>query len=534
MFKRRSRGYGVPVETAFGRFGGAAARSAVCVTMLAAATASAQVGSANLNGVVQDPSGAVVPGAKATLRNVQTSAERTASSNGSGGFSFSSVPSGDYTLTVTREGFQTFIQTAIHLNPDDHLTLNDIKLGLGEATQTVTVETGVAGLPLDNGQLSSTITANDLERLSVVGRDATELQRTLPGFAIRNTNSTNTQPDFSQVQIGQPTPYASNGAPVAGITLKLDGANLTDPGNFGANLQNINDSFVSEVQVQTSNFGADQSNGPVVIQAVTKAGTSHYHGSLYTFARTSQLNSNDWLANYNGLSRPSDRYIYPGGTLSGPVPGLKKLTFFAGAEYDAQRNIYAYNDVGQAIIHALVPTARMRAGDFSAAALQEYLGPNYTNGTYANLAFQPTFGIDGTPLANGNIGKFLDPGAKALVNGLMPLPNKATGTDGYNYTTENLVNNNVSTITGRLDYAINARNTLFGRYTFEKQKQGQPQVPYYSPNLSAPLMGDLNTPGGGFENNIHVHSAAANYVTVISPTLTNELYATLDLLPAGV
>ena len=156
---------------------------------------------------------------------------------------------------------------------------------------------------------------------------------------------------------------------MAGITLKLDGANLTDAGNFGANLQNINDSFVSEVQVQTSNFGADQSNGPVVITGVTKSGTAKYHGSLYTFARTSQLNSNDWLANYNGIARPDDRYVYPGGTFSGPVPHFKKMTFFAGAEYDAQRNVYAYGSSGSAIIHALVPTAAMRTGDFSPAAL---------------------------------------------------------------------------------------------------------------------------------------------------------------------
>ncbi len=177
---------------------------------------------------------------------------------------------------------------------------------------------------------------------------------------------TNSAPDFSQVQVGQPTPYASNGAPVAGITLKLDGANLTDAGNFGANLQNINDSFVSEVQVQTSNFGADQSNGPVVITGVTKSGTSKYHGSLYTFARTYQLNANDWLANYNGIARPDDRFVYPGGTISGPFPHFKKLTFFAGAEYDAQRNVYAYGSAGSAIIHALVPTQAMRTGDFSA------------------------------------------------------------------------------------------------------------------------------------------------------------------------
>ena len=175
-------------------------------------------------------------------------------------------------------------------------------------------------LPLDSGQLSSTISASNLDQLSIVGRDATELERILPGFAIRNLGSTNSGARFHAGQIGQPTPYASNGAPVAGITLKLDGANLTDAGNFGANLQNINDSFVSEVQVQTSNFGADQSNGPVVITGVTKSGTRQYHGSLYAYARTYQLNANDWLANYNGIARPNDRFVYPGGTISGPSP----------------------------------------------------------------------------------------------------------------------------------------------------------------------------------------------------------------------
>ena len=120
--------------------------------------------------------------------------------------------------------------------------------------------------------------------------------------------------------------------PVAGITIKLDGANLTDAGSMGSNLQNINDSFVSEVHVQTSNFGADQSNGPVIISGVTKSGTKTYHGSLYTYARTYQLNSNDWLDKYNGTARPVDRFIYPGATISGPVPFIKKMTFLSGAE----------------------------------------------------------------------------------------------------------------------------------------------------------------------------------------------------------
>jgi hypothetical protein len=84
----------------------------------------------------------------------------------------------------------------------------------------------------------------------------------------------------------------------------------------------------------------------------------------------------------------------------------------------------------------------------------------------------------------------------------------------------------VSQFTGRVDYAISPRNQFFVRYSFEKGKQGQPMVPYYSPAGSS-LMGAVNTPGYGVNNDTWVHSASANYVTIFTPTLTNEVYATL-------
>jgi Carboxypeptidase regulatory-like domain len=492
---------------------------------LGSAAASGQVGSATFSGVAQDLTGAIVPTATVTLTNQASGAQRTAVPNGEGLFSFSGVPAGDYILRVKADGFNDYVQKGIHLDPGDNKSASQIKLTVGPTSETVTVEQNVGGIPLDGGQLSSTISSADLERLSTVGREAGELQRTLPGFAIRSLGATNTAPDFSQVQVGQPTPYASNGAPVAGITIKLDGANLTDAGNFGANLQNINVSFVSEVQVQTSNFGADQSNGPVVITGVTKAGTAQYHGSLFTYARTYQLNSNDWLAKYNGIARPSDRFLYPGATISGPVPHLKNLTFFAGGEYDAQRNIYAYGSAGSAIIHALVPTKAMRGGDFSAGSLSQYLGPMVNNGSYGTFNTAPTVGDNGSSLNNGNIAAFLDPGAMALVNGTLPLPTRAqTGTDGFNFDQLDLVNNNVSQIAGRVDYNISPNDIFFARYSFEKGKQGQPLVPYYAPTS---VMGAVNTPGYGVNNDTWTHSASANYVRVFSATLTNELYASL-------
>ena len=487
--------------------------------------AHAQVGAASLSGVIQDPTGAVIPTASVTVRNLDNGNARTIHANKAGAFSFASLPSGNYELRVETAGFAQFVQSPIHLNPGDSLALTDVRLEVGAASATVSVEGDTAGIPLDSGQLSSTISANDIDRLSTVGRDVTELQRILPGFAIRNLGPANTAPDFSQVQVGQPTPYASNGAPVAGITIKLDGANLTDAGNFGANLQNIDNSFVSEVQVQTSNFGADQSNGPVVISGVTKSGTAIYHGSLYTYARDSVLNSNDWLAKYNGIARPPDRFVYPGATISGPVPHLRKLTFFAGGEYDAQRNVYAYGSSGSAIIHALVPTAAMRKGDFSAGALSQFLGPNINNGNYGTFNTAPTVGDNDATLTNGNIAAFLNPGAMALINGTLPLPTRAqTGTDGYNYDALDLVNNNISQFVGRVDYAVSPKNQFFARYSFEKGKQGQPLVPYYEPTS---VMGEVNTPGYGVDNDTWVHSGAANFVTVITPSMTNEVYLTV-------
>ena len=70
--------------------------------------------------------------------------------------------------------------------------------------------------------------------------------------------------------------------------MRVFSSDITDPGNYGAAVQNVNYDQVSEVKVQVSNFGADTANGPVVIGAVTKAGGDHFHGSLYTYARTYQ------------------------------------------------------------------------------------------------------------------------------------------------------------------------------------------------------------------------------------------------------
>ncbi len=532
---------GEVVEIGMGRWASRMRVLAVGAAFLLPGAAWAQGTTATLSGTVLDASGAVIPNAAVELKSESSGDRRNSVSNGSGLFSFSAVPVGDYDVTIKAGGFQSFQQTGIHLDPGDQKTVRDLTLKAG-ATDVVTVESASQEIATDSGEQSSLISSEDIKHLSVEGRDVTELFKILPGFAIRS-GLDNSAYDPSQVSVnGALGQYAANGTPVNGVSLLSDGADITDPGNFGAAIQNINYEQVAEVKVQTSSFTADSPRGPVVVNAVGKSGGNAFHGSLYTYARTSQLNSTDWLANHTGQQKPPDRQVYPGFTFGGPVliPGTgfnhdKRLTFFVGAEQYAQRNSYAYGGASGATLQALVPTAAMRTGDFSPAQLQAYLGPNYlpathtTNGvmttgpdctgSYNNICYTPQAGPQGQALTNGNIAAFLDPGSLAIINTL-PLPNIASNGQ-YNYITTNLIDNNLWQARGRIDYAINDKNKLFVVYSTERGKSGTPQAEYYSPRGN---LGGVNVPGGGLLSTINSELGSLNLTTIFGPTLTNELY----------
>ena len=512
-------------------------------------TALAQTTTATLSGNVVDDTGAIVPKADAVLVNTANGSVRTTKSNSGGSFVFAAVPTGDYTLTVKFNGFKSNVITGIHLNPQDAQNLTKIVLQVGEVTQEVDVSAADSGLS-NSGERSTLITSKDIQKLSVEGRDVGELVKMLPGFAIAQTSNAidNTAYDPSQVSVtGALRSYAANGNGANSVTLLSDGANVSDPGNYGDSTQNVNSDMVEEVKVQTSNFTAETSNGPIVVNAVGKSGTKDFHGELYSYARTYQLNAQDWLSKYEGQLKPTDRYVYPGGNLSGPfkIPGTnlnhaKKLTFFVGAEDYGQRNIYAYGSASQAIAHALVPTQNMRNGNFSCGELQSYLGsaiisgcnPNgstiLANATYNNIAAVPTQARDGSHITNGQLGSnFFDPGTLALLNTL-PLPN-STPLNGFNYFHTNLVNNDLYQARARVDYSFSDKVKLFGTYNVERGSQGVPEVPYYSPSQTAP-MGGIDTPGGGLLSTVNSQTGGLNLTVILSPRMTNELQANMTWL----
>jgi hypothetical protein len=484
-----------------------------------------QIPTATLGGTVHDKSGAVIAHAAVELRNADNGATRKVTTNASGIFSFAALSNGAYDITVNAPGFSQYKLTGYHLDPGDNRALNQIELG-ASSTESVTIVADSQRIDNTSGETSSLITASDIEHLAVEGRDVTELFKILPGFAIALPQSiSNVQYDPEQVSSALGN-YSANGTPISGVTMKWDGANITDPGDQTGALQNVNYDMVSEVKVQVANFAADESNGPVVVNAVTKAGGKQFHGAAYIYARTTQLNSTDWLAGFLGYGKPDDRYIYPGFNIGGPIliPGTqfnhnKRVTFFVGGEDYAQRDVYAYGSAGSAIAHALVPTQAMRQGDFSASSLQAYLGSSYGSNSYANISGVPTVDPNGLPLTNGNIAASIDPGGIGLIN-MLPLPNRASN-GSYNWIQQNLIDSDLWQMVARVDADISQRYKLFVRYSIEPGLTGVPQVAFYSP---ASVMGSVNTPGGGLVNPSKSQSAVADLTMVLSPSLTNEVF----------
>ena len=522
----------------------------VAAMLLLVSVAGAQ-NTASVSGTVRDVSDALVPGAKVTLINESSKATRDTTSNGEGFFNFLAVPPATYTVRIQRAGFETFAVTGVEVDPGDSLTLPKIGLKIGKVEQSITVTSETAGVMLDSGEHSTLITSADIARLSTVGRDAEELVSILPGFTLDNGLS-NTGPDYTTTTFssGNLSSMGANGsAPSSGqVNVTTDGVQIIDPGNMGAATANINMDQVQEVKVQTSNFGADEAKGPIVINAVGKSGGSAYHGGLYMYARDHIFNSNDWQSNYTGIAIAPAKYYYPGGTIGGPIriPGTnfnksKKLTFWLGFEYYDQLN--NTNGTYSGPTYAFIPTSRMLKGDLSpasiAAAFNVPVGgvngltagctADYAqSAAYSNIGgdcFSPANGTldqNGMPVNNGQLNT-INP-AVATFTSLYPTPNvtpgpTATGyaSSGYNWVKNVMATNNGFQLHGRVDENLSDSLKVYGTYNWEKVNTQAPLNDiYYNPPNTVPYP----TP---FDSHGDSNYASLNITKTLSPSMTNEL-----------
>lgn len=481
---------------------------------------------ATLTGTVTDASDAVVPNARVALRNVASGDTRRTVTNDDGYFNFSSIPVGAaYELVVEANGFSSYKATELSFSGAETRGIN-VSLKVGTTADAVEVVSAVDAVPTVSGEKSSTLTQKELQNFAIVGRNAAEFIKILPGFSIANTGTEN-RANFTGETIGingngdggSQSPfngaYSNNGLPQGSLDITADGAHVSDPGCNCATPVNPNSDFIEEFKVLTSNFSAENSKGPAVVSTVGRSGGRDFHGSVYLAARHHSLNANDWLNNRLGVPRPQNKYFFPGGTFSGPVliPGTgfnrkrEKLFFFTGFE-----NFFQTLDTG--IIRATVPTEGMRNGNFSPAELRKTEG--LVRGQFITASGAPAQIPGNLNPPNGIIpASQIDRNGQALM-ALMPLPNvDPNATGGFNYVNQIVFNQNSRQWFSRVDYNISDNTKLFVRYNFQNERQLFPiglwwrnpnQVPY-----PTEIVGKNRS-----------DSISVGLTKVFSPTMTNE------------
>jgi len=259
---------------------------AVMLLLLAMPALHAQT-TAQISGTVTDTTGAIIPGATVTLVNEATQDARVVKTNGDGLYSFPALLPSSYTIKVTAKGFEPKNLTGLVLHAGDERSVPAFTLAVGSESQTVTVEASSEMVPEDNGERQDVLSSKDIENLALVGRDTTELLKVLPGATTVSGGLTSVAPSFSDLNLSANESSIGNGINLNGVpnrggtALLSDGVSVLDPGDNASSIGIINPEMTQEVSVQTSNFGAYVQNGPVVVSAISKSGTTHIHGEGY-------------------------------------------------------------------------------------------------------------------------------------------------------------------------------------------------------------------------------------------------------------
>jgi hypothetical protein len=494
----------------------------------------AQETSGRVTGVVADTTGAVIPNASVAIRDEQTGITRKVVSDGLGAFVFSSVISStSYRIEVTAAGFREWQSQLFALRPGDQLNFSDIRMQIGvAASESVTVEAESEAIKaLDSGERSDVINAEEIKNLAIIGRDAGELVRTLPGVAMSSGSINNTE-GYNSAVIGLSGPsgsFSSNGTGINGIAVVWDGASLTDIGSNAGTVQSINIEMISEVKFSTD-FGAEYAKGPAVENVIGQAGSQAFHGDLYLVARNNALNANGWYNNNLRETRPEGSYYYPGGKLGGPVllpftefnRSRDKAFFFVGFE--------PYRQHWQsAELASWVPTIAERKGDFSAESLNAQLCGARPDGKANPNAILPmcytqNYLPSGEPLDSSNISAYANSSGAALVNWL-PLPNADpfSNDNGYNYIKNVMQDQNGTQLHARIDYNINDKNRLFLAWGRQSQITQDPVNLNYIPTAS------MEYPGGVTSGDLS-NIFSGSYTHFFSATVTNDLTAAMSYI----
>jgi hypothetical protein len=466
-------------------------------------------------GTVMDPAGAVVPNASVQVTNTGTGFSRAATSDNAGAFLIQYLPVGNYTVDVTAQGFKKFVQQNVIIAVDVTQPLN-VTLGVGAATETVTVTDTPAVINTATSEIGRTISPQEMNNFPLTTRNAYAAMSTVPGVQSNSQSNSQNTPNFV---IGVPsTQVIINGGLDGGVPMVsfyLDGGiNMTGLRNYGNPLPNPD--ALEEFRVETSNFGAQygrMSGG--VVTAVTRSGTNQFHGSVFEFFRDTNMNANSW-GNLPSLKTPFHRNNF-GGTVGGPIVKDKAFFFFS---YGGLRQT-----VGQFLSGGVVPTTLERQGDFT----QSY---TYNATTGVKTPIIPNMPGTKTPWVGTNSSincqvatkgcipqTALDVTAANLLKTYIPLPNSPTVASPGNYVGNFSSPTDQNEYLGKYDQVFGAKDHVSVSYFYLKTTQGG----YGGGNIPYSINNSFATQQNANISDIHTFSA----------TTANQAWLTFTRVAGG-
>ena len=442
---------------------------AVCLFAFVA-VAPAQSTFGNIVGTVQDQSHASVPLATITIRNLDDNSVHTAASSDNGSFEALNLKAGRYSVSIVKDGFTDYSAALVQLDARQTARL-DATLSLAAANTSVQVSETIPLVNTENATLGDTKKFGQVVQLPMNYRGGNDspLQALVAVPGVQQDSNGN-------ISIGGGTPSQ--------IQYSVDGASTVNVRQNGA-LANMNPSseLISELKVTQFNNNAEFSQlGDVTI--ITKSGGNQIHGSAFEYLQNSAFDA----IPYGFDSKAHKAYNTFGDSFSGPVfiprvySGKDKTFFFA--DYEGNRRRFATPQ------QFSVPTLAMRNG-------------NLTN-LPGGVAVDPTTGapFPGNVIPQSQI----NPVAKALLKGYVPLPNFSDGSDtNANYRRQQSTPANINGFDTRIDHTLTAKQQIYGRFSWKN-------VDTTIPNSILPSDQDHET-----NRNLLI---SHNYA--LAPTLLNE------------
>ena len=468
--------------------------------------ARAQVAAGAINGTVSDSSGGVVPGAIIVLRNMDTRTERKTESNNVGNYVLFQIPSGKYTLEVTKQGFKVEQIVGIVVLVNQTATY-DVALQVGATAQSVTVEAAVATIQTSTAELGTAITSRQVVDLPLNTRNFTQLLLQTPG--VSPTNHTGSA-GWMTNPIGTFINPSVNGQNNKSNFFMLDGMNNHNDYGGAYAVAPVVDA-IEEFKVQSHNDEA-QFGGVIggIVNVVTKSGTNTLHGSAWEFLRNKALDARD---PFMDAVTPFKQNQF-GATVGGPVVlphyNGRNRTFFFGS-YQGFR----YRRSAETLYR--VPTAAQLSGDLSDIPEQIYnpfttrSDPDNPGGFIRDPFMCDSAGnpsppdTPGTP-CNKIPSGLLDPGMVAYAQALFPAPIQTSipNINGINPFSNQIRQDDYSV---RIDEMVNPSNSLWFRYS----------------GFSQPRRGAAGYVGRISKNATDGRSWGASWLHVFSPAATMQL-----------